>query len=448
MRDVIIVGGGISGLTAAYTLAKMGRQVTLIEREAELGGLLQTRRMEGCVVEGGPDSFLAAKPAATELIHEVGLGGDLINSNDHQRVTYIARRGRMVPMPDGLMMMVPTKIWPMVTTPLLGWGTKVRMGLEYFRRKPVGELPERSVAEFVREHYGQEAVDYLAEPLLSGVYGGDPADLSVNSTLTRFVDLEREYGSLTRGTLATRKAPTGGSLFRTLKGGLHDLVRALEERMPGVERVRGAVTEVRPGYQVRVNGEWLEGSQLVVATPAWAASALVSPWAPELGDLLGGIGYSSSMTVALGYRDADLARPLTGFGFLVPARERESLVAATYVGRKFPFRTPEGVSLVRCFLGGAGREAVLEQSDEAVVAAARADLGRLVGVTATPIFQSISRWPRSMAQYAVGHAARVRAIEERVGQWPGLHLIGNAYRGIGIPDCIALARETAKTVAS
>lgn len=225
MREVIIIGGGISGLTAAYTLTKAGRPVTLIEREPVLGGLLQTRLIEGCVVEGGPDSFLAAKPAATELIHEVGLGADLIGSNDHQRVTYIRRHGRMVPMPDGLMMMVPTKIWPMVTTPLLGWSTKLKMGLEYFRRPPSAELPERSVADFVRDHYGQEAVDYLAEPLLSGVYGGDPADLSVNSTLARFVELERKYGSLTRGTLLSRRdnPPAAGSLFRTLKGGLHDL---------------------------------------------------------------------------------------------------------------------------------------------------------------------------------------------------------------------------------
>ena len=453
MREVIIIGGGISGLTVAYMLAKAGRAVTLIEREAVLGGLLQTRLMEGCVVEGGPDSFLAAKPAATELIREVGLGADLISSNDHQRITYIRRHGRMVPMPDGLMMMVPTKIWPLVTTPLLGWSTKIRMGLEYFRRPPSAELPERSVADFVRDHYGQEAVDYLAEPLLSGVYGGDPADLSVNSTLPRFVELERKYGSLTRGTLAARRdhPPAAGSLFRTLKGGLHDLVRALEARMSGVDRLRGPVEQVRAvpnGYEVLLNGEWLTTRHLVIATPAWAAADLLGSVAPELQHLLSHVDYSSSMTVALGYRDADLAQPLTGFGFLVPARERQSLVACTYVGRKFPHRTPEGMSLLRCFLGGAGRAAVLTQSDEEVTAATRADLERLLGITAQPAFCSISRWPRSMAQYTVGHAGRMREVAERVAQHPGLHLIGNAYRGIGIPDCIQLARETAAEMVS
>lgn len=451
MRDIVIVGGGISGLTAAYTLAKAGRPATLVERAPELGGLLQTKKIGGCVVEAGPDSFLAAKPAATELINEVGLGGDLISSNDSQRVTYIRRHGRMVPMPDGLMMMVPTRIWPMVTTPLLGWGTKIKMGLEYFRQAPVTDLPERSVADFVRDHYGQEAVDYLAEPLLSGVYGGDPAHLSVNSTLTRFVELEKRYGSLTRGTLAGRKKapPASGSLFRTLKGGLHDLVAALDARLTGIEHVRGEVTRVRQadgGFEILLNGEWVATRRLVLATPAWQSAELLREAAPDLQRLLAEVDYSSSMTVALGYRDADLKQPLTGFGFLVPAKERESLVACTYVGRKFPHRTPEGTSLLRCFMGGAGRAAVLEQADEAIYAAARADLKRLLGLTAEPVFGSISRWPRSMAQYTVGHGARIREIEERATKYAGLHLIGNAYRGIGIPDCIQLARDTARTM--
>ncbi len=451
VRDIVIVGGGISGLTAAYTLAKAGRPATLVERAPELGGLLQTKKIGGCVVEAGPDSFLAAKPAATELINEVGLGGDLISSNDSQRVTYIRRHGRMVPMPDGLMMMVPTRIWPMVTTPLLGWGTKIKMGLEYFRQAPVTDLPERSVADFVRDHYGQEAVDYLAEPLLSGVYGGDPAHLSVNSTLTRFVELEKRYGSLTRGTLAGRKKapPSSGSLFRTLKGGLHDLVAALEARLTGIERVRGEVTSVRQadgGFEILLNGEWVATRHLVLATPAWQSAELLREAAPDLQRLLAEVDYSSSMTVALGYRDADLKQPLTGFGFLVPAKERESLVACTYVGRKFPHRTPEGTSLLRCFMGGAGRAAVLEQADEAIYAAARADLKRLLGLTAEPVFGSISRWPRSMAQYTVGYGARIREIEERATKYAGLHLIGNAYRGIGIPDCIQLARDTARTM--
>ncbi|HWR49780.1 MAG TPA: protoporphyrinogen oxidase, partial [Bryobacteraceae bacterium] len=205
MPRVVIVGGGISGLSAAYYLRKAGIAPTIVERRPRLGGVIETERVEGCVLEAGPDSFISQKPWALQLIREVGLGGDVIASNDHLRVTYVRKGGRLVPLPDGLMLMIPTKILPMVKSGLLGWGTKIRMGLEWFRKPPVDPPEDRSVAEFVAEHYGQEAVDYLAEPLLSGIYGGDPSRLSVASVLPRFVELEAKYGSLTKGVLHARK---------------------------------------------------------------------------------------------------------------------------------------------------------------------------------------------------------------------------------------------------
>jgi oxygen-dependent protoporphyrinogen oxidase len=213
VRRAVIVGGGVSGLSAAYELSKAGIPSTLIERRPRLGGVVQTDRVEGCVLEAGPDSFLSAKPWALDLIRELGLGADVISSNDHLRVTYVVKRGRLTPLPDGLMLMVPTRIWPMVATGLLGWPTKIRMGLEWFRRPPKAPPSDRSVAEFIRDHYGQEAVDYLAEPLLSGVYGGDPNRLSVGSVLSRFTELEARHGSLTRGVLAraVRAARQAGS---------------------------------------------------------------------------------------------------------------------------------------------------------------------------------------------------------------------------------------------
>src|SRR5690349_7732103 len=197
MPKVIIVGGGISGLSAAWYLSKSGIRPTLIEKDARLGGVIRTDSMHGCTVEGGPDSFLAAKPWAMDLIRELGLADQVIGSNDHLRVTYILKNGKLVPLPDGLMMMVPTKILPLVGTSLLSWGTKIRMGLEYMRR-PKGPQPDRSVYDFLLDHYGEESVDYLAEPLLAGVYGGDPKQMSVNSVLARFVEIERKYDSLTR----------------------------------------------------------------------------------------------------------------------------------------------------------------------------------------------------------------------------------------------------------
>jgi len=439
----VIIGGGISGLTAAYDLARAGREAVLIDSQAALGGVMQTRAVAGCVVEAGPDSFLSSKPAALQLLRELGLDGEVIGSNDHQRVTYIWRDGRLVAMPDGLMMMVPTKLWPMAWTPLLGWGTKVRMGLEYFRGPR--ECEERSVAALVREHYGQEVVDYLAEPLLAGVYGGDPEKLSAASVLPRFVDLEKRFGSLTRGALTERRkapaAPAGGTLFRTLKRGLGSWVEALERAIaPHVTVVRDRVLAVEPGYRVKLAGGVMDADRVIVAAPAWSAAELLAGFDGELAGELRAVDYSSSMTVGLVYDERTLGHELKGFGFLVPKREREFLLACTWVHRKFAHRAEPGRALLRAFAPDAAL------SDDEAVARTRADLRRLMGVTAEPVAVSVSRWPRSMAQYEVGHAARVARIEARAAGHAGLHLIGNAYRGIGIPDCIQLARDTIKRI--
>jgi oxygen-dependent protoporphyrinogen oxidase len=432
----VIVGGGISGLSAAYYLAKQGIEATLVERAAHLGGVITTEVVEGCVIEGGPDSFLAAKPAALELIGELGLTGEVIGSNDERRVTYIWKGGQLVPLPDGLMMMVPTKVAPVAWSSLLGWRTKMRMGLEFFRKPGEGAGRDRSVAEFVADHYGQEAVDYLAEPLLAGVYGGDPQSLSIVSTLPRFAEMEQQFGSLTRGVLAAKRQAVnggGGTLFKTLKGGLGQLVEAL---VPFVRNLRRGEAEAVEEGRVRVNGEWMEASEVVLACPAHAAARLVAGVDRRLAELLGAIEYASSMTVAFGYRREELKHPLNGFGFLVPKRERRWLVACTWVGTKFAHRVPETHAVLRCFA-----------PDGAEVEALREDLERIMGFRATPVFTRVSRWPKSMAQYTVGHAERVKEIRERLARLPWLYLAGNAYEGIGIPDCIRLGREAARRIA-
>ncbi len=453
MRAPIIIGGGISGLSAAYYLGKAGVTPVLVEKEARLGGVIQTETVDGCLIEGGPDSFLAAKPAAVDLIRELGLGGDLISSNDHLRVTYILRGGRMVPMPDGLMMMVPTKILPLVTTRLLGWGTKLRMGLELFRRPPSKPLPDRSVAEFITDHYGHEALDYLTEPLLSGVYGGDPAHLSAASVLTRFVDMETSYGSLTRGTLeARRRAPprkAPAPLFQTLKRGLGSWVAELEKRVPPPTRGEAETIERRGlDYRVRVSGQWMESDRLILACPSWQAARLVGTLSPALARLLASTTYSSSLTLGLGYRKADAASLPAGFGFLIPKRERERLVACTFVGTKFSHRVPDTHVLLRCFFGGQADEAILNESDEQLAAIARRELDRLFGLRADPLFLRISRWPKSMAQFTVGHQQRLKEIEARLAELPGLQVAGNAYTGIGISDCVRMGKEAAGRIAT
>jgi len=442
-HKALIVGGGISGLSAAYYLSKAGVRPTLIEKSQQLGGVIRTTMQHGCVLEAGPDSFISQKPAAMELIRELGLADQVIGSNDHLRVTYIFKHGRLVPLPDGLMMMVPTKIMPLVGTRLLSWPTKIRMGLEFLRR-PDGKRPDRSVTEFLVDHYGQESVDYLAEPLLAGVYGGDPSQMSVNSVLARFAEIEAKYGSLTRGVLAQPRPKSSGSLFRTLKGGLGQLVDALRSSADPTHASAEALERTNTGYRVRANGDWVEAEHVVLAMPAGNCATLLRSIHAELADLLAAIPYTSSITLSLGYRKATFDHPLNGFGFLVPKRERKFMAACTWVGNKFSYRVPDDLVLLRCFMGGNA----LAQSDDALVEAARSELKSIMGLQAEPFFHSIARWPDSMAQYTVGHEKRVARIEAIMQGLPGLYLAGNAYRGIGIPDCVRMGKDAAAKITS
>jgi protoporphyrinogen/coproporphyrinogen III oxidase len=446
-QKVIVVGGGISGLSAAYDLTRAGVDCTILEKQPRAGGVIETRVVEGCTLESGPDSFLAAKPAALTLIEELGLAGDVIGSNDHQRTTYIWKHGQLVELPEGVMMIVPSRVLPIVRSGLLSWSTKLRMGLEYFRRP--GTSRDRSVAEFVTDHFGKETLDYLAEPLLSGVYGGDPARMSVANVLPRFLEMEAQHGSLVRAVLAARKAaPAGprGSLFRTLKGGLGSLVDALAAKVTIRHATVEAIERSASGFRVRADGEWMDADHVVVACPARAAADLTAGMDGSLGALLGGIEYSSSLTLSLIYSAADFDGKRAGFGFLVPKIERERLAACTFVGTKFSHRVPGDRLVLRCFLGGIGDPGVLDLTDPQVVAIARDELRRILGLTALPLAHAIARWPQSMAQYSLGHAQRVREIQQRTAAIPGLHLAGNAYAGIGIPDCIQMGRVAAQAI--
>lgn len=429
---------------------------TIVESRPRLGGVIQTERVEGCTIEAGPDSFLSAKPAALELIRDLGLADQVIGSNDRLRVTYVRKGGRLVPLPDGLMMMVPTRILPLLGTRLVGLGTKLRMGLELLRA-PRPRPGDQSVAEFIEEHYGREAVDYLAEPLLSGVYGGNPRELSVSSVLPRFVELANRYGSLTRGVLAERaRAARARSnqppppLFRTLRGGLGQMVDSIADAIRGTVEVRHARAEAvegtGAGFRIRIAGDWLEAARLVMACEAHSAAALLSGVDTRLAELLGTVPYSSSMTVALGFDARDFAPLPRGFGFLVPRKERRRLVACTWVGTKFSHRVPEGKVVARCFLGGRDDGGVLEESDESVAAMVTAELREIAQVTAPARFRRIFRWPQSMAQYTVGHPAHLEEMRARAGAIAGLHLAGNAYDGIGIPDCVRLGRAAAEKI--
>ena len=464
MRRIAIIGGGISGLSAAFHLEQQRQggavlEYVLFERTSRLGGSLRTERADGCLLEAGPDSFLTEKPWAADLCRELGIGDQLIGSNDADRKTYILVKGRLVPIPDGLMFMVPTKILPVVFSPLFSLGTKLRMAREWFH-PPRPAAADETVAALVERHYGSEMVDRLADPLLSGVYGGEASGLSVRAVLPRFAEMESKYGSLGRGMLAARKRMAASKapprpLFSSLKDGMQQLVDAVVARLPGEAlRTGTAVKELRragspQGESWLVspdNGPAESFDSVILATPAPVAGALLASEQAELAKELSAIAYSSSVTVTLGYDRAALRLP-PGFGFLVPRSEGKRMLACTFVHNKFPHRAPQDRALLRCFLGGARDEEVLSWPDEQIEAAVRKELREILWLTAQPLFCRIYKWQGAMAQYGAGHLERLQRIESLRQQLPGLALAGNGYRGIGVPDCIRSGKEAAAQAA-
>jgi protoporphyrinogen/coproporphyrinogen III oxidase len=460
MKRIAIIGGGISGLSAAFALDEKRRSGTpldyvLLESSSRLGGVLVTDRVDGCLVEAGPDSFLTEKPWAIDLCRHVGLGDQLIGSNDAQRKTYILVNGRLIAMPDGLMFMVPTKILPTVLSPLFSVSTKLRMAREWFH-PPHKADGDETVAALVERHYGSEMVERLADPLLSGVYGGEASQLSVHAVLPRFAEMEAKYGSLGRAMLAARKkmwqARSGPAqpLFTSLKDGMQQLVDAVVTRLDESSlRPNTPVQSLQPqplGWLVSAGYASDHFDAVIVATPAQAAARLLEIASADLASELRGINYTSSVTVTLGYDQSVRSGLPPGFGFLVPRRERKRMLAATFVHNKFPHRAPDDRALVRCFLGGARDEQVLQLSDEEILRIVRDELRQIVGLAAEPLFARVYKWKASMAQYGVGHLERLERMARLGQRLPGLALAGNGYRGIGVPDCVRSGREAADQV--
>ncbi|MBI4164456.1 MAG: protoporphyrinogen oxidase [Acidobacteria bacterium] len=466
---IAVIGGGISGLAAAYALAQARRagapiEEVLIEASNRLGGVILTERMDGFVIEAGPDSFLAEKPAAAALCRELGLGESLIGSNDRERRTYILHNGRLVPLPDGLMLLVPTRLWPLATTPLLPLADKLAIAAEWFRKPPPTSQSsgDESVASFVERHFGRAMVENIVDPLLAGVYGGDCRKLSIRSVLARFWEMEQKHGSLTRATLRARRErlrkvrSSCGSpanqppLFMTLKEGLNRMVDALAAKLDG-EKIRlatrvGLIEREESRYKIQCgDGAVEEAEAIVLAMPAHASARVLAGLSPPLARLLDEIPYSSSTTVSLAYETGTRAKLPQGFGFLVPRKENRRMLACTFVHGKFDGRVPEGKALVRCFLGGAADPGALKLNDQEVVDLVRGELQSILQFTAEPLFVRIHRWPQSMAQYEVGHTARVAAIGKGLEAFPGLFVAGNAWSGIGISDCIRTGMAAAES---
>ena len=456
MKRIAIIGGGISGLTSAFRLEQKKNQGLLLEyvvfeSGSRFGGVIQTERVDDCLIEAGPDSFLTEKVWAVDLCRELGIQDQLIGSNDSERRTYILVKGRLVQLPDGLMFMVPTKLFSAFSSPLFSWSTKLRMLREWFFR-PLEEKADVSVAEFVERHYGREMVDRVANPLLAGVYGGSADQLSVQSVLPRFLEMQARYGSLGKAMVAarTRQPSSKRPLFTSLRGGMQQMTDALLARIPNsARRANSPVAKISSE-----SGKWLvvsggrteEFDGAILAVPAYAAGKVLQDSQAELASLLCGIRYSSSAIAVLGY-DAEVRTTLPpGFGFLVPRTESRSIIAATFVHNKFPFRAPEDQALVRCFLGGTRDESTLQLSDDEILSVLMPDLRTILGIKSEPLYARVYRWQQAMAQYEVGHRDRVERIRRLLSEMPGLALAGNYLGGIGVPDCVRAGSESAAKV--
>ena len=469
MKRIGIIGGGISGLSVAYYLEKArggGAQLAwqLFEQTTRLGGIVGSEHQNisagcaegGCVIETGADSFLSEKPWAFELCRELGLEDQLIGSNDAQRKTFVLLRGKLVPLPEGLQFIVPTSLESVTRSELFSEETRriIADEAEFQPRKSNGD---ESVAAFVARHFGNEVVERLADPMLAGVYGGRAANLSMRTIMPRFVQMEEEHGSLIRALQSSAgKRQSSHSIFTTLKNGMQQLLDAMTARLDAAAvHTQYTVTDLRRAEQWKLTGK-LRGADfsddfdaIILATPAYAAARLLQGSCPELAQELEKIAYTSSLIVTLAFPKKELQQQGSlpeGFGFLVPAKEKSSLLACTFVGNKFNYRVASDLVVVRGFLGGVRNEAALALSNPDAIALVRREFSEILGINAEPAFVRVFRWPHSMPQYEVGHLERVARIEALRAEIPGLYLLGNAYRGVGVPDCIREGRTAAEKI--
>jgi protoporphyrinogen/coproporphyrinogen III oxidase len=454
MTRIVIVGGGIAGLATAYfaqeKAKKIGEEIhlTLLDEKDRLGGCILTEKVNGFVIEGGPDCFLYEKPWALALCEKLGLGDRILNTNENRR-TFILSNGKLHELPEGFMLMIPTSFTPFIKSSLISWPGKIRMAMDLFIPKKKSD-EEESLADFVRRRLGEEALDKIAEPLVAGIHAGTPETMGLKSTFPRFLQIEEEYGSLIKGMLARRKmalqwAKKGGSkrtMFLTLKDGLGEWVDCLREKIGDEviglkKRVMKVKKTEKNNYQVQLSeGTSLEADSIILATPSFITAKIVEEIDPKLSEILLTIPYVSSATVSLAYRRSQIRHPLDGFGFIIPRREKRKIMASTWTSVKFNHRAPESHVLLRAFVGGANHEQLVGLDDDEMLRIIREELKDIMGVEGDPILTKIYRWEKSMPQYLVGHLEKVARIEERTNLQPGFYLTGCAYNGIGISDSV------------
>ncbi len=448
-RRVAVIGAGISGLTAALRLRQTGAQVTLFDSARRTGGVIRTERRDGFLLEHGPDCFASNKPAGLALCAELGLEPELIGANEQHRRSFILFNGRLEPLPQGFFLLAPTTIEALRGASILSWAGKLRLARELFipRRTETGD---ESLASFVERRLGREALERIAQPIVAGIYTADPARLSLQATFPQFLEMERQHGSILRALRRNARArgeesraagPRYG-IFVSFINGMSTLIDALAARLEGVEfrlgaRVSGV--EFRDGRWKVVGDDAVDFDSVVCAMPAGAASKLLAAAAPDVARELAAIPYADSAVINFAFERRQIAHKLDGMGFVVPAIEGRKIVGCSFSSVKFAGRAAQDKALLRVFLGGALAPEVAALEDDALRAAALAEVREILGISGEPIFAAISRHRQSMAQYEVGHLERVARVRALAARLPGLALAGNGFDGIGIPDCVRVA---------
>jgi oxygen-dependent protoporphyrinogen oxidase len=481
MKRVIIIGGGVAGLGAAYKIrraADAGHDVEflLLEKDGRLGGKLATECVEDpkgrgtFVVDGGSDSFLTDKPAVHRVAKSLGIFDDETGTLDENKKTFIVKGGRLIEMPDGIMMFAPTKIMPMATTKLYSWPGKFRMALDLVipkKRVAPGVRNDESLESFVVRRMGRECLERLAEPLVGGVNGSDPADMSLAATYPNLLEMEQQHGSLVKGFLAQKKKveemrkkhpARPGAKRRTFFSSFVPGLQFLTDRMAdaaGMQSIRtgASVSSVRRldqgAYSVELeSGEQLSGDAVILAAEAWAAAPLISQVDPRSSELVASIPCSSSATILMAFDEQDCPFETRWHGILSPAVEHEPVTGISLVSSKWPERAPKGTVLMRGFVGGPRDQAIVEKSDDELVEITRSSFVKLVGVKpdASPLFARVFRWIGGMPQYTMGHLDRVEELERRCAAIPGFALAGGGYRGVGVPNCLDSGEKAASKV--
>ncbi|NKB24996.1 MAG: protoporphyrinogen oxidase [Kiritimatiellae bacterium] len=443
MTHITIIGGGITGLATAFYLQKKSQETgcpidyTLLESTPRLGGKIITHTIDDFVIEGGPDSFITQKPWGLQLCHDLGIENQLIPCNQANQQVYVLQQGKLISLPNGFRLTIPTQWMPFLKTNLISSIGKMRVWMERFIPRTKFDQDE-SLAHFIRRRFGKETLDKIAGPMMAGIYSADPETLSMKSTFPKFLELEKQYGSLLRGIKHYKQPPH--PLFMSLKGGMENLIHSLKEKLHGSIKTACQVTGIIQKdhvYEILTESESFRTQAVVMAIPAYASAHLLADLHPTAFENLQKISYTSTATITFGYLDeTKTSHTLKGFGFIVPRTDPSPLLACTWTSSKFNHRAPLNRLLFRVFVGDKNRQKLTHMSDEELYNITHTEILAILGLSNKPILHHIDRWENAHPQYTVGHLSRMNELQKSLTSFPGLYLAGSGYKGIGIPDCI------------